>query len=121
MINSNLSILINEAKSKIFKNEFHALEIIKGYDVIVYGHGEGYLPLHNSVLSRFNIIPKYIIDKKYNEEAQDIDGGNGKLLIGSNKAINIKIWNKIAATNYRSYEEAKIAASNRNIIIVLIK
>ena len=90
MINSNLSILINEAKSKIFKNEFHALEIIKGYDVIVYGHGEGYLPLHNSVLSRFNIIPKYIIDKKYNEEAQDIDGGNGKLLIGSNKAINIK-------------------------------
>ena len=109
MINSNLNILINEAKSKRFKNEFHVLEIIKGYDVIVYGHGEGYLPLHNSVLSRFNIIPKYIIDKKYNEKAQDIDGENSKLLIGPNNAINIKNKNNfciiVSIGNINSFNE----------------
>ncbi|MDC0182968.1 hypothetical protein OAJ43_02360, partial [Nitrosomonadales bacterium] len=90
MTNSNLRSLLNKAKSKRFKNKFHALEITKGYDVIVYGHGEGYLPLYNSVLSRFNIIPKYIIDKKYNEEIPEVGEGNGELLIGLNNAINIK-------------------------------
>lgn len=36
-------------------------------ELIIYGHGAGYTPVKNTILDRFSLQPKYIVDQKYKD------------------------------------------------------
>jgi len=87
---TKLSDLLNQAKKGEIrkKNHFKNLTFNRN-KIIVYGFGSGFTPLYNSVLSRFNLKPEFIIDKKFNTLSQKKNLKKTNFL-GSNELASIK-------------------------------
>lgn len=87
---NKLDSLLDLSKKGIKNQEHHFLNLSSNKEIIIYGYGAGYIPLNNSVLSRFKVTPKYIIDKKFNSSTKN----EKAIFIGTNKLSTIKNKNK---------------------------
>ncbi len=85
-----LDSLLDFSKKGIVNQAHHILNLASEKEIIVYGYGAGYMPLKNSVLSRFRIAPKFIIDKKFNLSKKK----KNNLFLGTNEISKIKNKNK---------------------------
>jgi FkbM family methyltransferase len=85
-----LDSLLDWSKKGIVNQAHHFLHLASKKEVIVYGYGAGYIPLKNSVLSRFQLTPKFIIDKKFNSSKKK----KTNTFLGTNEISEIKNKNK---------------------------
>ncbi len=81
-----LDDLLDWSKKGMVNQAHHFLNLVSKKEVIIYGYGAGYIPLKNSVLSRFQLTPKFIIDKKFNSSKKK----KNKIFLGTNEISEIK-------------------------------
>ena len=65
-MNAKLQDLLSIAKKGNPSKSFHAKSFLKNEGrLIIYGHGAGFIPVKNAILDRLGLMPKYILDGKY--------------------------------------------------------
>lgn len=74
--------LLEVARLGKFNDAHHVKSVLRRKHLVVYGAGAGYIPLENTVLRRFSLVPMAVIDKKYENEKVKNAEGSGPWLIG---------------------------------------